>query len=93
MKNNITGFFKTYQHPQRGWMLNSYPIKMLSGSMVEINDKEYNITPAFQKVFTDTSYNTAKSMNDMEKLVFRDTLQKTDYHKRLPTKGRMSGRD
>ena len=32
-------------------------------------------------------------MNDMEKLVFRDILQKTDYYKRLPTKGRMSGRD
>ena len=32
-------------------------------------------------------------MNDMEKLVFRDILQKTDYNKRTPTKGRMSGRD
>ena len=31
-------------------------------------------------------------MNDMEKLVFRDILQKTDCYKRLPTKGLMSGR-
>ena len=32
-------------------------------------------------------------MNDMEKIVFRGILQKNDYYKRLPTKGRMSGRD
>ena len=66
---------------------------MLRGTEVEINDKENNITPGIQKVFTDTSYNTAKSMNDIEKLVFRDILQKTDYYKRLPTQKRMSGRD
>ena len=88
-ENNITGFSKTYHDPQRGWMLNNYPIKMLSGSMVEINDKEYNITPGIQKVFTDTSYNTAKSINGIEKLVFRDILQNTDNYKRLPIKGRI----
>ena len=32
-------------------------------------------------------------MNDMGKVVFRDILQKTEYYKCLPTKGRMSGRD
>ena len=85
--------FKTHEHPERGWMLNNYPIKMLRGTEVKINDKQYNITPGIQKVFTDTSYNTAKSMNDMEKLVFRDILQETDYYRRLPTKGRLSGRD
>ena len=74
----ITRFFKTRKDPERIWMLNNYPIKMLCGTEVEINDKEYNITPGNQIVFTDSSYNTAKSMNDMEKIVFRDTLQKTD---------------
>ena len=93
MENNITGFFKTYHDPQRGWMLNNYPLKMLRGTMVEINDKEYNITLGIQKVFTNQSYNTAKSMNDTKKLVFRYILQKTDYYKRIPTKGRMSSRD
>ena len=93
MENNNTGFFKTYHDPQRGWMLNNYPIKTLRGTEVKSNDKEYKITPAIQKVFTDTSYNTAKSMSDTEKLVIRDILQKTDYYNRLPTKGRMSGRD
>ena len=32
-------------------------------------------------------------MNDNEKVVFRDILLKTEYYKRIPTKGRMSGRD
>ena len=92
MRDN-TGLFKTHEHRERGWMEKNYPIKMLRGTEVEIKDKENNITPGIQKVFTDTPYNTAKSMNDMEKLVFRDILQKTDYYKRLPIKSRMPGRD
>ena len=32
-------------------------------------------------------------MNDMDKVVFRDMLQKTDYYKPIPTNGRISGRD
>ena len=32
-------------------------------------------------------------MNDMDKLAFRDILQKIKYYKRISTKGRMSGRD
>ena len=51
------------------------------------------ITPGVRKVFTDTSFNTAKSMNDMERLVFRDISQKSDFYQRLPTKCRMSGPD
>ena len=93
MENNITGFFETYHDPQRGWMLSNYLKKMLRASVVKIHDKQYNIAPGNQKVITDTSYNTAKSMSDMEKLVFRDILRKTDYYKRQPTKSRMSGRD
>ena len=50
---------------------------MLRGTEVEIDDNKNNITPGLQKVFTDTSYITAKSMSDMEKLVFRDILQRT----------------
>ena len=91
MENN-TGFFKTYHNPQRGWMLNIYPIKILHGIEVEINDTEYNITPSIQKVFTDTTYNTIKSMNDRDKLVFRDMLQKTGFYNRKATKGHSSSR-
>ena len=37
MKDN-TGFFKTHHDPQRGWMLNKYPIKTLAGTNIEINE-------------------------------------------------------
>ena len=50
-----TEFFKTYYDKQRGWMLNNYAIRMLRGTEVKINDKEYNITPGIQKVFAYTS--------------------------------------
>ena len=74
-------------------MLNNYPIKMLGGTKVKVNDKEYNLTPGVQKVFTDTSYITAKSMSHTEKLVFRDILQNTEYYNRILAKSRMPGRD
>ena len=59
-------------------MMNNDPIKMLRGTEVKIINIEYNVTPGIQKVITDKSYNTAKSMNDKEKLVFRDILQETN---------------
>ena len=93
MKEN-TGLFKTHEDPQRGWMLNNYPVKMLRGTEVEINDNKCNITPGLQKVFTDKTYDTAKSVSDTEKLVLRDSLLKTNYYyTRIPTKGRLSRRD
>ena len=51
------------------------------------------MTPGNRKVLVDSSYKTAKSMNDMDKLVFRDILQNVKYYHRTPTKGRISGRD
>ena len=80
MKDN-TGFFKTNYDSGHGWMLNNHPVKMLGGTEVEINENKYNITKGIQKVFTNSTYNTAKSMNDKDKSVFRDI------------KSRMSGRD
>ena len=74
-------------------MINNYPIKMVGGTKVEINDDQYNITSGLQKVFTNKSYDTANSMNDMEKVIFRDILQKTNYNNRKRQKGPMSGRD
>ena len=58
MKDN-TGFIKSSHDPQRGWVIKNYPIKMIRGTTVEINDNEYNITSGLQKVFTDISYDTA----------------------------------
>ena len=57
---DYTGFFKTHHDPKLGWMWNIYPIKILRGREVEINDNKYNITPGLQKAFTDKTYKTAK---------------------------------
>ena len=59
-------------------MLNNYPIRIPEELKREIGDNKYNINPGLQKVFTDTSYDAAKSMNDMEKVVFTDILRKTE---------------
>ena len=87
-----TGFFKTYHDPQRGWMINNHPIKMLRGTKVEINENKYNIFPGIRKVLVDQSYDTAKSMTDKDKLIFRGILQKTGYYNRNPTKSCLTGR-
>ena len=88
-----TGFSKTYHDPQRGWMINNHPIKMLRGTKVEINENKYNIPPGIRKVIVDQTYDTAKSMTEKDKLIFRDILQKTGYYNRKPTKSCLTGRD
>ena len=92
MKDN-TGFFKTLYESQRGCILNNYPIKTPSGTNVKISGNKYGITQRLRKVFTDTKYETAKSMSDTEKVVLKDFLSKTVYYNRKLTKGKMSGRD
>ena len=92
MKDN-TGFLKTHYDPQRGWILNIYPIKTPGGTDVKIVGKKYDITPGLQKVFTDTKYETVKSMSDTEKVVFKDILLKTNYYNRKLLKGKLSSRD
>ena len=72
-----TGFFKTYHNPQHVWMINDHALKMLRVTKVEINENKNNISPGFRKVLFDQSYDTAKSMTDKYRLVFRDILQKT----------------
>ena len=92
MKDN-TGFFKTHYDPQRGWMLNNYPNKTSGGTNVKISGNKYDITPGLQKNFTDTKNETAKSMSDTVKVVFKDILSKTKKCNRKLTIGKMSGRD
>ena len=92
LKDN-TGFFKTHYDPQRGWMLNTYPIKTPGGTNLKVGDNIYDINPVLQKVFSDTKYETAKSMSDTEKVVFKDILSKTKFFNRKLTKGKLSGRD
>ena len=92
MEKDNKEFFKAHHDPQRGWMLNDYPIKTPGRTQVEISGNKYNRTPALQKIFTDASYDVATSVNDTEKVVFRDISQKTGYNNRKRTKGRLSGR-
>ena len=66
---------------------------MLRGTKVEINENNYNISPGIRKVLVNQSYDTAKSMTDKDKIIFKDILQKTGYYNRKPTKGRWTGRD
>ena len=80
-----TGFFKTYHDPQRNWMINEHPIKMLRGTQVQINENKYIIPPGIRKVLVDQSNDTAKSMTEKDKLIFRDISQKTSYYSRKPT--------
>ena len=65
-------------------MWNGYPVEIFGGTEVEINDNKFNITAGIQKVLVDSSFNTLKSMNDMDKVVFWDMLQKIDYYNRKP---------
>ena len=92
LKNN-TRFFKTREDQEHGWMSNGYPVEILRGTEVEINDEKFNITPGVHKVLVDTSYKTNKSMNDLDKVVFRDMLQKSEHYNPIPTKDRRSSRD
>ena len=92
MKNN-SDFFQTFEYQEHGWMQNEYPIKIIGGTEVQIKDNIINITPGIQKVLIDSSYKTAESMNDMDKVVSRDMLQKTDVYNRKPAKRRTSGHD
>ena len=91
-KKDNTGFFKTHYDPKRGQILNIYPIKTPGGTNVKTSGTKYDITPGLQKVFTDTKYETAKSMSDTKKVVFKDILSKTIYYNRKLTEGKMSGR-
>ena len=75
MKNNA-GFLETIEDKERGWMWKGHPVEILGETIVQTNDNKCNITPGIQKVLVDSSYNTIISMNDMDKVIFGDMLQK-----------------
>ena len=45
----IVGSFETHHDPQREWILNDYPIKMLRGTEVETNNKKMIKLQVFKK--------------------------------------------
>ena len=60
-------------------MLKNYPIKTPGGTNVKIGGNKYDITPCLQKIFSDTTYESAKSISDTKKVVFKDILSKTNF--------------
>ena len=46
---------------------------------IKIDNKEFNLTPEIQKVFTNTNYNF-KNMNDNDILNFANILKTVDYN-------------
>ena len=74
-------------------MMNNIPIKSPGGTRIEIDENEYDMTQGIRNALTNKTYKTAKSMNDNEKLVFRDFLNKTGYYSRKRTEGKPSGLD
>ena len=75
------GFFKTYYDCERGWMWNGYPIKMSSGTEVEIKVEKFIITPGIQKVLTHTSNIPLKNLNDKDKEIFINNSESLDFEK------------
>ena len=73
--------------------MNNIPIKSPGARKVKIKNKTHNITPGIQKALTNKTYKSAKSLNDNEKLVFRESLQNTGYYSRKLTKRKPSGLD
>ena len=60
-------------------MRNGYPVKILGGTEVEINDKKFNITPGIQKVLTDTSNIPLKKLNDKDDELFINISESLDF--------------
>ena len=68
-------------------MWNGYPVKMLRGTEVEINDKKFNITPNLQKVFSQTFNIPLKKLNDQEWEIFKNILETLNFENYEPKSG------
>ena len=74
-----TGFFKTIEDQEHGWMRNGYPVEILGGTEVQINDKKINITPGTQNVLTDTSNIPLKKLNDEDREININVLESLHF--------------
>ena len=93
MKNNEKGFFKLREdkYGQRYW--NGKPIHTPHDSIVEVEDKNFNITPNLQKVFTDTTGKSLKKLNKKEIQTYKKLLNTLIYESYRPKYGEVnSGR-
>ena len=76
-----TGFFKTQYDRKLGWIWTGHPVKMLVGTEVEINNKNFNITRGIQNVFPQTSNIPLKKLNNQEREVYNNILETLDFEK------------
>ena len=60
---------------------------MLGGTEVEIKDKNFNITPNLQKVFTQTSNIPLKKLNDQEREIYKKFLETPNFGNYYPKSG------
>ena len=88
-KNN--GFFKTHEDQERGVLWNE-KLKMIDGTRVEIEDKEFDFHDDIQNVFQDTK-KSVKELNNEDKVILSDLLETVGYFNQGPTRGHPSGRD
>ena len=79
MKNKEKGFFKIREdkYGQRYW--NGIPVNISGGSRIEIDGKNFNITPDLQNVFTDTTGKSLKKLNKKENQSYKKLLSTLNY--------------
>ena len=87
MKNKEKGFFKIREdkNGQRYW--NGIPVNITGDSRIEIDVKNFNITPDLQNVFTDTTGISLKKLNKKENQTYKKLLNTLNYENYRPKKG------
>ena len=87
MKEKEKGFFKIREDKdgQRYW--NGIPVEISGDSRIKINEKNFNITPNLQKVFTDTTGESVKKLTKTENKTHKKLLQTLDYENYRPKQG------
>ena len=74
-------------------MKNGFPIGILGGVKLNINEKIYHITPGIHKVLTNTSSTPLKILNDKDRDIFIKILESFHFEKYEAIRGEIqSGR-
>ena len=82
-----TGFSRKYYDREHRWISNGYPIKLLGGTEVEINNKKYNISRGIQNVFTQSSNKPLKKSKNQEREIYNNILETLDFKNYKPKSG------
>ena len=87
MKNKEKGFFKIREdkNGQRYW--NGVPVNISGDSRIEIDGKNFNISPDLQNVFTDTTGKSLKKLNKKENQTYKKLLNTLNSETYRPQQG------